>query len=144
VPLLKKTAQLLAGYIQEHELNRVECRCAPLFFNRFKNRLSRSGVRHILRKYADKARAIHPGLLEKISPHTFRHTKAMHILQATYDISSVQQILGHADISTTRMYTTADMNMKREALEKAAGLSPTITLPSWQTNKELMGWLRSL
>lgn len=141
---MKKMGRLLQDYIQEHDLNRMERRCGPLFFNHYGSRLSRSGIRYILKKYVEEARTIRPALLKTISPHTFRHTKAMHILQSTNDIFSVQHILGHADISTTRIYVTADMNMKRQALEKAAGLSPTLEPPSWQTNKGLMDWLRSL
>jgi site-specific recombinase XerD len=144
VPLIDKTVEMLGDYMKEHDLFREEHANSPLFFNRRGERLSRSGIRYILDKHANSARKDAPGIQEKISPHTLRHTKAMHTLQAGGNIVSIQHILGHADLSTTRIYTTANINMKREALEKAAGLSPELSLPPWQTNKELMDWLRAL
>jgi len=73
-----------------------------------------------------------------------RHSKAMHLLQAGNPAPVIQSILGHADIRSTDIYARADMNMKRHALEKAAEKGPSVSLPSWQNNKGLMEWLRSL
>ena len=144
VPLMDITVETLSNYMQEHSLHRSDRADAPLFFNRRGERLSRSGIRYILEKHANAARTDNPGLQEKISPHALRHTKAMHILQTNGNIVSVQHILGHVDLSTTKIYTTANLDMKREALEKASGVAPVPSIPSWQTNKELMEWLRSL
>jgi len=144
VPLIDKTVEMLGDYMKEHDMFRDERANSPLFFNRRGERLSRSGVRYILDKHANAAREDSPGMQDKITPHTLRHTKAMHTLQAGGNIVSIQHILGHVDLATTKIYTTADLNMKREALEKAAGFSPELSLPPWQANKELMDWLRSL
>jgi len=54
---------------------------------------------------------------KKVSPHTFRHTTAMHLLQSGNDIIVVKNWLGHADVNTTHAYIEIDMNMKRKALE---------------------------
>ena len=86
------------------------------------------------------------GLLlpDGLTPHTLRHTKAMHLLQAGVPLVIIRDFLGHADIKTTQVYARADLQMKREALEE---LAPTVTphgLPSWQTDAELLSWLRSL
>jgi len=144
VPLLSGTVELLAQYMREHRLNCPERMDSPLFFNRQGEHLSRSGVRYLLTKYTEDARKAKPGLPEKISPHTLRHSKAMHLLQAGNPATVIQAILGHADIRSTDIYARADMEMKRRALEKAAKMAPSGTLPSWQRDKGLMDWLRSL
>jgi site-specific recombinase XerD len=143
VPLLSGTVELLAEYLREHRLNRSDRTDSPLFFNRRGERLSRSGVRYILAKYLERARRTNPAISKNTSPHTLRHAKAMHLLQAGNPATVIQAILGHADIRTTDIYARADMEMKRRALEKAASTRSS-TVPSWQEDTGLMSWLHSL
>jgi site-specific recombinase XerD len=144
VPLLSNTVELLKGYLCEHRLNGAECADSPLFFNRRGERLSRSGIRYILDKYAQQARS--EALLGPtgISPHWLRHAKAMHLLQSGNPPPVIQAILGHADIRTTNIYAQADTEMKRRALEKAASATSPSPPLSWQEDKSLLNWLRSL
>jgi integrase/recombinase XerD len=144
VPLLSATVELLAQYMRENRLGGPERIDSPLFFNRRGEHLSRSGVRYLLMKYTEDARKEKPALPNKISPHTFRHSKAMHLLQAGNPAPVIQAILGHADIRSTDIYARADIEMKRRALEKATTMAPSGTLPSWRGDKGLMDWLRSL
>ena len=144
VPLLSGTVELLSEYMREHRLDCPERMDSPLFFNRQGGHLSRSGVRYLLMKYTKDARRAKPGLSDKISPHTLRHSKAMHLLQAGNPATVIQAILGHADIRSTDIYARADMEMKRRALERATKTVPSGILPSWQGDKGLMDWLRSL
>jgi integrase/recombinase XerD len=144
VPLMSGTVALLAQYMSEHRIDCSEHIDSPLFFNRQGERFSRSGIRYLLGKYTADARKDKPGLSERISPHTLRHSKAMHLLQAGNPATVIQSILGHADIRSTDIYARADMEMKRRALQKVAEMAPSLTLPSWQENKGLMDWLRSL
>ena len=144
IPLMKATVDLVTAYKREHQLDRPERLDSPLFSNRRGERLSRSGVRQILLRHAETARQIRPALPARLSPHTMRHTKAMHLLQAGNPLTTVQAILGHADLRTSEIYAQADLEMKRKALERAGTSSVTITPKSWQDDKSLMGWLRSL
>ena len=144
VPLMSATVNLLAQYMNEYRLDRPECIDLPMFFNRRGEKLSRSGVRYLLEKYTTDARKTKPGLLKNISPHTMRHSKAMHLLQAGNPATVIQSILGHADIRSTDIYARADIEMKRHALQKAAEMAPSVNLPSWRENKGLMEWLSSL
>jgi site-specific recombinase XerD len=144
VPLMKQTVCLLREYLQEHQLYRPEHAGKALFSNRYGSRLSRSGIRYILQKYTSQAKADNPQLPEIISPHVLRHSKAMHLLLAGVPLVVIRNLLGHADVKTTEIYAKADLKMKRQALEKVADVLPTSSLPSWQTNKELLGWLKSL
>lgn len=143
VPLMKSTAEALKEYMREHGLDKPNRTDEPLFCNRQGRRLSRPGVRHILLKYAKHARSIHPSLLEDISPHTLRHTKAMHMLQTGIPLVVIRDFLGHVDMRTSEVYARSDLDMKRQALEKVSPTVPTPVLPSWKEDKEMMEWLRS-
>ena len=73
-----------------------------------------------------------------------RHTKGMHLLQSGVSLEMIRDFLGHVDVKTTQIYARANLEMKRRALEKVAGESPSAALPSWQQSKSLLDWLRSL
>ena len=100
---------------------------------------------YILKKYVDDARVCHPGLIpEVVSPHCFRHSKAMHLLQAGVNLVYIRDLLGHVSIKTTEVYARADSQMKRSALEGAYQATTPSEMPVWQKNQELLKWLKDL
>ena len=144
VPLMASTASALARYRSEEGLDDPTRALEPLFRNQRGSRFSRWGVAYLVKKYSDQARSARPTLPAKVTPHTLRHTKAMHLLQAGNPAIVVRDILGHADIQSTEVYAKADLEMKRRALEKASGATPSVGLRSWQRDPDLLRWLQSL
>jgi site-specific recombinase XerD len=144
VPLMESTVQLLRDHIRENRLDSPEHFDRPLFQNARHQRLSRSGIRYILHKYLGRARINCPSLNRTVSPHTLRHTKGMHLLQSGISLDMIRDFLGHVDVKTTQIYARANLEMKRNALEKITEPSPVPPIPSWQQNKNLLDWLRSL
>ena len=116
---------------------------APLFPNRSGGALSRSNVTQRLALAVDAAAKQHPRLLTRsISPHTFRHTTAMHLLQSGVDITVIALWLGHESPSTTHMYLEADLAMKERALGRLQ--PPTKSGTRYKPPDRLMQFLQSL
>jgi integrase/recombinase XerD len=90
--------ELLRGRRSEH-----------LFLNARGGHLTRQGLHYLLRRYIDKA-----GLEKHASAHTFRHSFATHLLRGGADLRSVQEMLGHADVATTQIYTHVTIEHLRE------------------------------
>lgn len=115
VPLWKSTAAFLRKFMDSY----VTDGDAKIFFNRIDGALTRSGVRYRLKCLVGKSSKSTPSMTRKvISPHTFRHTVALNLLQSGVDISTIAIWLGHESILTTHKYMAADMEMKRRTLEK--------------------------
>jgi integrase/recombinase XerD len=110
VPIGRSAIGALAIYLREQrpKLERGEGR-GVLFLNARGEPLSRMGAWKILRKYVDRA-----GITKAVSPHTLRHSFATHLLEGGADLRAVQEMLGHADISTTQIYTHVDREYLRQ------------------------------
>ena len=84
-----------------------------LFLNRRGNALSRAMIFHIVKELAEKA-----GIKKSISPHTFRHSFATHLLENGADLRAIQQMLGHESITTTEIYTHIDKSHLTQIINK--------------------------
>lgn len=143
VPLMSQTTQLLKNYLEEQKLTEKE-RSYPVFFNKQRKKLTRKGIAYILGKYVKQAAEVTSMPTFNITPHVFRHTKAMHLLNADINMFHIRDILGHVDVSTTEIYARIDAEKKRTILEKISSNSMPSKLPSWQEDRSLMTWLKNL
>jgi integrase/recombinase XerD len=107
--------------------------------------LTRYGIYKIVRRHA--AGLDDPRTGRRVSPHTFRHTAAVHLLEAGVEVNVIRGWLGHADLSTTNRYAEINTKTKLEALravELPATSAGPRTKPIWQTDESLLNWLASL
>lgn len=140
-PLMPEMVALLAGLIRRDPPQED----APLFRNRFGEPLGASGFRFVLRRYVRAAAASVRSLARKqISPHTFRHTCAVHLVASGVDSTVIQGWLGHASPETTNHYAQADLETKRRALALLPGVPKARKAPRWRRDESLLGWLESL
>ncbi|MCF7854229.1 MAG: tyrosine-type recombinase/integrase, partial [Candidatus Pacebacteria bacterium] len=105
------------------------------------------GLRYILDRRVALAAEHCPSLLTRpITPHTIRHTTAMHLLQSNVELNMIRSWLGHASIETTHGYVEIDLEMKRKTLQACEHLLPKTknTGPSWRRDPDLLEWLSAL
>ena len=145
VPLSATQVANLRQYMAEERLTAPECQCHPLFPNPQGNKMSRMAVLNIVKKYQGMARTVSPELIpEDLGCHSFRHTKAMHMLEAEINLVYIRDFLGHVSTTTTEVYARASEKMKQKALSK---LNPGIVQEgktSWQNDRGLLSYLKSL
>jgi integrase/recombinase XerD len=114
VPLGSIAAKCVQDYLGRGRSKLVRTYDEPaLFVNHHGNRLTRQGFWKIIKKYAQEA-----NITKEITPHTLRHSFATHLLENGADLRSVQEMLGHADISTTQIYTHVTKNHLKEVYDK--------------------------
>lgn len=144
VPLWTETSVLLKTYLKNRAiLDQAE---AILFVNSRGEKLTRFGIRHIIRRRIAQAIPQCSSLAaKKIGPHTFRHTTAMHLLQAGVDLTVIKSWLGHVCLSTTHTYVEIDLEMKRKALSMCHPIEDSKELQQiLKKNHDVISWLKAL
>ena len=115
IPIYEKIATTIKNYISEDRPKLAHGKKdTALFLNARGERLTRQGFWQKLKEYVKSA-----GLNSKISPHTLRHSFATHMLSGGADLRSVQELLGHANISTTQVYTHLTTDQVRRTYDKS-------------------------
>jgi integrase/recombinase XerC len=111
VPLGSHAIQALEEYLSARNDPSPE---TPLFLNARGGRLTRRSVARIIDRYI-----LHLATMKKVSPHTLRHTFATHLLEGGADLRAIQELLGHASLSTTQKYTHVTIDRLLEVYDKA-------------------------
>jgi site-specific recombinase XerD len=141
IPLWQETVELINQYVDRR--NQEGIATEHLFCNARGEALTRFGIGRRVALHASLAASRCPSLQGRdVSPHTFRHTTALHLIEAGNDIAVVKDWLGHADIKTTSLYLEISIERKRKALEKVPpplGDIPPET-PQWK-QPELLTFL---
>ena len=140
-PLWDETLEALGFYLKQRTAK--DQADHQLFLNANGTPITRFGLRYIIGKYAIIAKNQCPSIAAKtVTPHTIRHTTAMHLLRSGNDVNMISYWLGHADINTTHIYLEIDMEMKLRMIQKAG--APVVKKPlPWQ-KPNVLHWLNAL
>jgi len=115
VPVGRTAARAVADYLRRGRPQLIGSRTQSRLFVNFRGgQLTRQGLYKVIGRHSESA-----GLADKMSPHTLRHTFATHLLAGGCDLRSVQEMLGHADVSTTQLYTHLSNQHIKDAYFKA-------------------------
>ena len=141
IPLWQTTAKCLTQYINEHEIQSEDY----LLSGRNVEHLTRSGVRYRIDCIVKEASSKYPSLEHKsVTPHVFRHSTAMSLLQSGVDISTIAIWLGHESIETTHKYMVADIKLKENALKKLHEPEPSHANGRYRAHNDILQFLKSL
>jgi site-specific recombinase XerD len=141
-PLWSQTAALLAQLLNASNPPTAD---TPVFRSANGQPLTRFGIYKIVRRHTAQLDDTRAG--RRISPHVFRHTAAMHLLEAGVEVNVIRAWLGHADLTTTNRYAEITTKAKIEALrntEPARTSEGTHPRPTWRSDQALLDWLSSL
>jgi len=137
-PLWPTTAASLSRLVSNR--NKTDA----VFLNRVKKPLTRFGIHRVVTHYADMASKSMPSLdAKRVSPHTIRHTTAVHLLRAGVDINTIRAWLGHVSLDTTHIYAEVDLEMKAKALA-SVDITGLKSVPQERALPSLMTFLKSL
>ncbi len=140
-PLWHQTAELLRALLDSQPEPQPN---APVFAANGQA-LTRSGIYKIIRRHAGSLDDARTG--RRVTPHTFRHTAAVHLLEAGVELNVIRGWLGHADLTTTNRYAEINTRAKLAALRATELPGPSAgsrTNPIWRTDQALLDWLASL
>ena len=112
IPIGDKALRAIRDYLAKQTTKKKDSQ--PLFLNKNNKRLTDRGIQNLVNRYIKIA-----SLKEKISPHTFRHSFATHLLDKGADLRSVQELLGHVSLSTTQIYTHITTEHLKSVYNKA-------------------------
>jgi integrase/recombinase XerC len=130
-PLGSKALSAIRWYLRMRNEELGHAENGALFLNRSGKRISDRSIRRKLNKYMTEA-----GIAKHISPHTLRHSFATHMLNAGADLRSVQEMLGHENLSTTQIYTHLSTRRLREVYDRAHPMNRPIRTPFGEYRRE--------
>lgn len=129
VPITNELRNILLKYIKAFNLNSA----SYLFQGQKNQKASTKMITHIINKYANKTE-----INKNIHPHVFRHTRAMHLLEAGLTLVDIRDILGHASVKTTEIYLKINIELKRSAILNVYENNDRFEESSWIKNESIL------
>lgn len=146
-PLWEETASLLRSLLAERRSKLSPD--SPVFASQKSRAMTRFGIYKVVRRLTSQlSKTRNSGVAITVSPHVFRHTTAMHLLEAGVEVNVIRSWLGHASLGTTNRYAEISVRMKEKALQAC---EPPISVsaayprrPVWRDDQALLNWLENL
>lgn len=145
IPIMDKTCRHLDQYISAFHGDTPQPEALLFYTARAGGRqqMSQDNIAYLLNKHAVTARPDCPEFPERIHAHQLRHARAMQMLRAGVPLPHIKEFLGHANIATTSIYASADNEMVRQAIQRAAGTTPDLA-SIWKGDDDLILQLAGL
>jgi site-specific recombinase XerD len=142
-PLWEETARVLRQWLDDR---RVVDPHAPVFTSATGRPLTRFGIYKRVRQHAARLESDAPAPTRRITPHVFRHTAAVHLLEAGVEVNVIRGWLGHVSLETTNRYAEITVRMKEAAMKlcEPSTPAPNRRRPAWRDDAALLTWLASL
>ncbi len=141
VPIGTDAASIIKEYMHRYRRQKGQ---SPLFINRQGTKMTRAGIQYIINKYVSLAKSQRPDLFqEHISSHSFRHSKAMHLLEAGVNLIYIRDFLGHVSVTTTEIYAKTNSKIKEEQLAKHSQTIETDEKYTAEDKEDLISWLKN-
>ncbi len=141
VPVVKNLTKNLEKYSNLLQLEPNDY----LFKNKNGEKLTRVGIQYIIDKYIGRVKKIYPLLFNiNVTNHTFRHSKATHLLEAGVNIVYIRDILGHSSITTTEIYAKCSLKLKEQELQKNYNNIQDNVTYSQEEQESLLNWLKEM
>jgi site-specific recombinase XerD len=141
IPIGGDAANILSKYLDAHQVLSPDM---IIFTNNRGQKLTRAGVQHIIDKYISEARQQHPDLFRlKYSNHSFRHSKAMHLLEAGVNLIYIRDFLGHSSVTTTEIYARTNPDIKRKVIAENSLVGNVAEHYDETEREDLLSWLKN-
>lgn len=141
IPISKDVLNMINIYITRFKIYEQN---NYLLGSKYSNKISRFGVQHIIDTYVKKAKEKYPNYFtQKITNHSFRHSRAMHLLESGVNLIYIRDILGHKSITTTEIYAKTNSEIKRKAIEENSQSINAKNKYSNATKNDLLNWLKN-
>jgi site-specific recombinase XerD len=141
VPIGKETAAILKQYLKMDPREPGE----RLFTGRHGLPISRSGVQYIIDTHVAAAKENNPHLFsKKVTPHIFRHSRSMHLLESGVNLVYISDLLGHASVMTTEVYAKANPETKRKVIERHSQAVAPNRRYGKKEMRDLESWLKGI
>lgn len=140
-PIGEDVAAILVKYLDVYG---IQCPNASVFINNQHGKLTRTGIQHIIDKYITEAKRLHPDIFKgRYSNHSFRHSKAMHLLEAGVNLIYIRDFLGHSSVTTTEIYAKTNPDIKRKILTENSLAGVAREHYDDNEREDLLGWLKN-
>jgi len=141
IPIGKDMVKILRKYISD---NNIIEPCDILFKNKQNFKLTRVGVQYIINKYIMRCRTLNNQFFRtRVTNHSFRHSKAMHLLEAGVNLMYIRDFLGHTSVTTTEVYAKINPEIKRKVITQHSVELKAKTVYDKNDKNDLLKWLKN-